>query len=195
MSSGAVNALVAWAASQGAGFEAVEVRTAANGNRGVVARRDIAAGEQVMLVPRELVITDLDVAATPLGADLRALAPRIRSPHSALAAWLALERRAPGTRWRPYLEALPTASWMPSLRSDAELASLAGTRAFDLIAEARLSVALDHEVLADALVELTDVSLAEFGWARDRQQPRHPRRRDREPGAGPDRRHDRSWRR
>lgn len=160
---GAVDALVAWAAAAGAWFEPVTIAVAADGNRSMVARRDVAAGEVLVSVPRTAMITDVDVAADPRIAAL-ALA-ELDSRHSPLALWLAWERTAPASRWRPYLDALPPAyPWLPIHRPGAQLAALAGTRALASVVDQAASWRGDHARIARAAA--TAPSLAEFAWGR-----------------------------
>ncbi len=166
-SQGALDALLAWAASSGARFEPIEIRVAADGNRSVYARRTIAAGEPLVLLPRQLMITDGDIAASPVGAAVRRFDGMLHTRHSSIGVWLAHQRRDRSSPWAAYLDALPAAfPWLPIYRGGSELAALAGTRALDVIVAQRVGFDDDLGLLGEMVEELADLPLAEFAWGR-----------------------------
>ncbi|MBL8625973.1 MAG: SET domain-containing protein [Myxococcales bacterium] len=162
---GAVDALLAWAAQQGAWFEPIAIAVAPDGNRGVVTRRAVAAGEPLVVVPRPLLVTDVDVAAHPAVAPLVPHQDRLASRHSLMARWLVSERADPASRWRPYVDALPP--WFPGLplhRPAAQLAGLAGTAALAAIVALAEGYRGDHALLEG--VAPGGPALAAFAWGR-----------------------------
>ncbi|MBK7076781.1 MAG: SET domain-containing protein [Myxococcales bacterium] len=162
---GAVDALLAWAVAEGAWFEPIAIAVAADGNRGVVTRRAVAAGEPLVIVPRRLMITDVDVAAHPAVAPLVPHQDQLASRHSLVARWLVSERSAPASPWRRYLDALPPAyPWLPIHRPAAQLIGLAGTAALAAIVAQAESYRADHALIAGRAPD--PPSLAEFAWGR-----------------------------
>lgn len=162
---GAVDALLAWAAAEGAWFEPIAIAEAADGNRGVVTRRAVAAGAPLVIVPRRMMITDVDVAAHPAVAPLVPHQDQLASRHSLLARWLVSARADPASRWRPYLDALPPAlPGLPIHRPAAQLAGLAGTAALAAIVALAAGCRADHALL-DRLAP-GGPGLAAFAWGR-----------------------------
>lgn len=162
----AVPRLLAWAAARGIRWEPIEIRTSADGERGVFARRAITAGEPLITVPRAAMITDRDAAAALAACGGAGLAG-LRSPHSELALWLARERADAASAWAPFLDALPPAyPWLPLFRPGAELAPLAGTRALIAINDLALTYRDDHRLVAQRGSPLAAVGLADYAWGR-----------------------------
>lgn len=162
---GAVDALLAWAAAAGAWFEPIAIAVAPDGNRGVMTRRAVAAGEPLVIVPRRLLITDVDVAAHPAVAPLVPHQDQLASRHSLMARWLVHERADPASRWRRYVEALPPAfPGLPIHRSAAQLAGLADTAALAAIVALAEGYRADHARL-DGLAP-GGPGLAAFAWGR-----------------------------
>ena len=153
----AVRRLVAWAVARGARLEALEPWVDAHGGAMVRARRAIAAGERVVVVPDRLVMTPRALLA---GTELPFAPPR--RPADALAFLLALERDRAGSPWRPVLDALPVA--LPRVAHyRADVDGLAGTRAWTFAAAACRRIASLHGGLSPALA--ARLSLAGLGWA------------------------------
>lgn len=164
---GAVAALAAWAAGEGAWFDPIEIVTAADGNRTARARVDVAAGALLIAVPRALMITDVDVAARPEIAAVKELETMMATRHSTIGAWLVREAADPASRWRPYLDALPPAyPWLAAHRAAAEVAALAGTRALAMIVDQVEGCRGDLAFIAELVPDLAEVTLADFAWGR-----------------------------
>lgn len=164
---GAVATLLAWAAGAGAWFEPIEIVTAADGNRTARARCDVAAGALLVAVPRALMITDVDVGARPEIAAAKEVETMMATRHSTIGLWLVREHADPATRWRPYLDALPSAyPWLAQHRSAAEVAALAGTRALAMIVDQADGCRGDLAFVAELVPDLAAVSLADFAWGR-----------------------------
>ncbi|MBZ0233376.1 MAG: SET domain-containing protein [Deltaproteobacteria bacterium] len=167
MSGDALDALLAWGSAGGIYFDPLEIRVDHTGNRSAFACRRIACGEPIVSVPRRMLITDVDMAATPMGTELRRVAGMFHSRRLPMAVWLARERDHPGSPWKPYLDALPTSyAWMPSERSPADLAALTATRALHLISREASDLADDHQLLGELASELAAPSLAELTWGK-----------------------------
>lgn len=164
---GAVPALLAWAAREGAWFEPIEIVTAADGNRTARARRDVAAGALLIAVPRALMITDVDVAVRPEIAAVKEIETMMATRHSTIGSWLVREAADPASRWRPYLDALPPAyPWLAAHRSAVEVAALAGTRALAMIVDLVEGCRGDLAFIAELVPDLAEVTLADFAWGR-----------------------------
>ncbi len=159
--------LLAWAADGGAAFDPVEIRTSPGGYRRGYARRAIAAGELIVVVPRRLLITDVDALQAERVEPLGSFGGFLSSRHSRLAVWLALEIGDRTSSWRPYLAALPPAfPQLPAYRSGRELAALTGTRALSAVIAQVAGVRDDLELIHGEVADLADLSLAEFAWGR-----------------------------
>ncbi|MBK9036168.1 MAG: SET domain-containing protein [Myxococcales bacterium] len=163
----AVPALLAWAADGGAAFEPIELRVDAAGNRSVYARRAVAAGAPLVVVPRRLMITDVDLGGDEAVAAVRGFDAMMHSRHSPMALWLARARAVGAGPWTTYLDALPQASpWVPAFRPASALAPLAGTFALDVVREVAAGYRDDHDLATTLVAELADLPLAEFAWGR-----------------------------
>lgn len=161
----AVRELLAWASKQGIDAGAIDVRIAADGNRSVVARRALAEGDVLVAVPRSALITDLDVADAPIGTALARAAPPLDSLHTPFGLWLAIERRDPSSRWRPYLDALPARVGLPWFDADPERA-LRGTHCELVVDALRGSVQADHAAIVARMPRVADLTVAELAWGR-----------------------------
>ncbi|HUQ00969.1 MAG TPA: SET domain-containing protein [Kofleriaceae bacterium] len=160
----AIARLEAWARARGARFEALELVVDAAGNCSARARRAIAAGEPVVVMPRALVLSDGDLATTATGEPVP-FGDAWRSPRDTLAVWLALESEQPDSPWRPFLDVLPAAfPDMPVYRGDDALAPLAGTAARLLAAEAHHDIVETYARLAADV--RARVGLAGYAWGR-----------------------------
>lgn len=146
--------VLTWAEAAGARWHGIEVHVDAAGNASMRASRDIATGEQILLLPRRLMIIDSQIGA--LGIEHA-------RPRDTLAVWLSLEARAPSSRWRAYLDALPAhLAELPMFHGD--LGALAGTAAHAVATEEARDV---RETYAGLAAELrARVSLADFAWGR-----------------------------
>lgn len=161
----ALDRLLAWAEARGIDARAIEIRLGPDGHRSVVARTAIAAEQELVVVPRAALITELDVADAPIGVALAKAAPPLDSKHTPFALWLASEQRDRGSRWRPYLDALPLTLDLSWFTSDDDLGELRGTHAYltnDLL---RGGVIADAEAIA-ARMPRFELTLAELAWGR-----------------------------
>lgn len=162
-----LEALLAWATAGGIAFEPIEIRIDATGNRSAFARRRIAAGEELVGVPQSMLITDVSIATTAIGSAVRSFEVMLQDRHLAFAVWLVLEGRDAASAWKPYVDALPTSyPWMPSERTEGELAGLVGTRALRAIRAVNPDVADDHDLLGRMVEELATLPIAALMWGR-----------------------------
>ncbi len=155
--------LLAWARAGGADVSALEIRTRPDGYRTAHAARDLATGDRVLHVPRDLWFDLERVRRTPV-CDAVANLP-LTSEQTPLAVALIAERRDPASRWRPYLDALPDRfPGMPMFQDAAALAPLVGAGVLDDIARRRGAVLDDHAAVVDHLEPRLGPSLAELAW-------------------------------
>jgi histone-lysine N-methyltransferase SETD3 len=133
--------------------------------RGVIATAPIAAGSEVVRVPRSLLIT-LERARLQLVE--RALLPadlELSSKHFMLAVWLLVERRDPRSMFQPYLDALPRSfPSFPVLASPQERALLEGSLTGAMLDRLRASLEADCAKLAAAAPAL-EIGLDALIWA------------------------------
>lgn len=165
-SRGPVEALVAWLRAGGARVDRLAVRTAADGRRGAVASAAIPAGEPVLAIPHERLLTHTLASRSPIGRALERAGIDPADAHTCLAAFLIAEARDRGSRWRPYLDALPTSyPHMPCFLDDVTLALLDGTSARARVDRQRADLAATLARLR-AVPALADLGAAELAWAR-----------------------------
>ena len=94
----------------GSKFSKLKLRFYGPGYRGVHARRDIRAGEDLLFVPRENMITLEMSHETPIGRKMikHCLHQQLSSPkHSFLASFLLQEKRNTDTEWVNFFDILP----------------------------------------------------------------------------------------
>ena len=115
-----------------------------------VAQRDIAVGEEIVVVPNHLVLSwhTIDPRQDPSSALGRAiLAEPQRFPaRLILPIWLCYERHRPDSLWRPYLLSLPSKHDLPISWRESELARLVNSSWLgEATASDRASLRADHE--------------------------------------------------
>ena len=137
-----------------------------DGHRGVIATREIAAGERVATVPRRLLVTRERVKASSVARQLRDTNLTLSSPHALIATWLCVEARG-RSNYAPYLAMLPDDfADFPLHASAAERGELTGTLAGALRDELALDVARDHAALVTKVRLCRELDLATFTRAR-----------------------------
>lgn len=162
-----LDALLGWATAGGIDFDPVEIRIDRAGGRGAFARHAIAIGDELVGVPRRMLVTDVDMASTAVGVAMSGFAGMLCNRNILTAVWLALERRDATSPWKPFLDAMPAAyPWMPFHRSDDDLNALGGTRALRVIAASIVDFDSDHAFLGEMLEELAGLDRAELAWGR-----------------------------
>lgn len=141
----------AWLARGRARLAPLCVHRSPAGDRTVHATAPIRAGEAVVTVPRELLVTREVALASPIGRALARRGVELDSSHSLLAAFLVDERQDGASPWRPYLDVLPR-SWrrMPMFYARHELAWLRGSHALSRRARQKRSFVADYERLCGA---------------------------------------------
>ena len=131
----AIARLLSWATDGGARWHGIAFEVDARGDASVRTTRAIAVGDEVLRLPRRLMLE---------------VPPGERDPRDVLAAWLAREVRDPRSRWAPFLDALPRQlPELPMFHAPPE-----GTFAYALAAEDNRAVRAAHG----------DVELADFAW-------------------------------
>jgi SET domain/Rubisco LSMT substrate-binding len=169
---GYLRRLSSWVVEAGGHHSQVEIRElgrigdqVGDQMRGVVATEPIAAGSEVVRVPRGLLIT-LETARGQLverevlPADLE-----LSSKHFMLAVWLLVERRDPRSAFQPYFDALPNGfPQLPIHASPEERALLDGSLAGAMLDRLRASLEADHAKLAAVAPEL-EIDLDALMWA------------------------------
>jgi histone-lysine N-methyltransferase SETD3 len=116
--------------------------------RGVVATHPIAAGSDVVRVPRSLLITLETARARLVEGQVIPAELALSSKHFMLALWLLIERRDPRSVFQPYLDALPAGfPRFPIHASPEERALLDGSLAGDMLGRLRVNLEADHAKL------------------------------------------------
>ena len=115
-----------------------------------VAQRDIAMGEEIVVVPRHLVLSwrTIDPRQDPSSALGRAILaePKLFPARLILPIWLCYERHRPDSLWRHYLLSLPSQHDLPISWRGSELVRLANSSWLgETTASDRASLREDHE--------------------------------------------------
>lgn len=157
---------MAWAVAGGAYVDPVEIRVDDEGSRGLFARQQVRAGQLLLRVPRNLVVTHEVMVETEIGGALHSVEGMLHSRYVMHSVWLARERTAPSAAWGPYVDALPASfAYMPTLRPPEELAALAGTRALDLIEQRTEQLRRDLTIVTDLVDEARGLPREVLVWA------------------------------
>ncbi len=152
----------------GSRFDKLKLRWYAEGYRGVHARKNIRKNEEILFVPRELIITLEMAKAAPLGKKMVEAGLDLLSPkHCFLTTYVLQERRNPFSKWRFFLEILPkTMDSFPIFFEGEEEDLLAGSPFLDQVRDKRRDIEKDYETIAAVAPELRDWTLREFSEVR-----------------------------
>ncbi|MBZ4333427.1 SET domain-containing histone-lysine N-methyltransferase [Corallococcus sp. AS-1-12] len=154
-----------WSRQAGASFPKLWVGHLEGDERGVFARAPIAAGEEVLRVPRACLVT-LDVArASDIGRLIDAHAPDTRE-ECYLAAFLLQEKEREDSVWRPYLDVLPRAfPHLPLFFDAQELSLLQGSSALREVARWKEMLLARYATLAERVPGFTRFTPDAYLWA------------------------------
>ncbi len=159
----AIARLLSWAADRGVWHEPLDFTVDDDGACTARARRDLAAGERVLVIPRTAMILHDALEATATGA-VDAFGPQLEHGSTTLAVWLALEHDRADSPWRSYLDTLPARlDELPCYRRGDDVDELRGTMARFFCATAGKRLVDLRELLRP---ELRDrIPLPRYGWA------------------------------
>jgi histone-lysine N-methyltransferase SETD3 len=163
---GGIEELVEWLTQGGARCEGVTIEQR-EGERGVCARRPIAAGDLVMEIPRRFIITYELVKESEIGRRIEGLGITLGSHASFMAAYLLEERRNPRSFFQPWFHVLPTSYvHMPFFLREHELAYLKGSVTLERIRRSSRSIRADYSKLRRGIPGFQAHAGKEFAWAR-----------------------------
>lgn len=138
-----------------------------DGERGLFAQADIAAGEILLRIPDRYILSVARAQRAPLGRRMTAAGLGALGGQVYLAAYLLLQRRRPRSFFRPYLDTLPAAfPHLPLFLAPDQLALLQGSATLPLIAKRQAQWRREHELLCRRVPALREVTLDEYLWAR-----------------------------
>jgi histone-lysine N-methyltransferase SETD3 len=161
---GDLQRLASWLVEGGGHHSQVEIREL-DAMRGVVATSPIAAGGEVVRVPRGLLMTLETARAQLVASSILPAELELSSKHFVLAVWLLVERRDPRSVFRPYLDALPNSfPSFPILASADERALLDGSLTGAMLDRLRSNLEADCAKLAAAAPGL-QIGLDALIWA------------------------------
>lgn len=153
-----------WFFEQGGAVHGATVRRH-DGLRGMVATRDLEAGEVVMRVPRHLYLTDRTARNSPVGLALAQGMQNDVQAATALAAYI-VELRRHGGRWSPMIDALPQSfNERPECFSPSAWALLEGTEAAVRAENYWTHVRQEYRHTRRALPASMRMSFRSFLWA------------------------------
>ena len=159
--------VLAWLVRHGAAVTSLSMASSPPTSRTVLAAAPIAAGADVLRIPRPLLLTVADARASSIGRTIASSGMPSPGDHTLLAACLLAHRERPRSRFRPYLDSLPVAfPTLPLSFTPAELALLQGSAALEKLAARRAALKSDHRSLCHAVPAFRRFALADFVWAR-----------------------------
>ena len=160
-----INLALEWSRRAGASFPKLRIGHLDGGERGVFASADIAAGEEVLRVPRQCMLT-LDVArASDIGRLIEAHAPDT-TEESYLAAFLLQERERKDSAWKPYLDVLPESfPNLPQYFDAEEVSLLQGSSALREVARWKELLLTRYAMLLERVPGFSRFSADAFLWA------------------------------
>ncbi|RUO88780.1 SET domain-containing protein-lysine N-methyltransferase [Corallococcus sp. AB018] len=154
-----------WSRQAGASFPKLWVGHLEGDERGVFAKVPIAAGEEVLRVPRACLVT-LDVArASDIGRLIDAHAPDT-SEECYLAAFLLQEKEREDSAWKPYLDVLPQSfPHLPLFFDAQELSLLQGSSALREVARWKEMLLARYAMLAQRVPGFERFTPDAYLWA------------------------------
>ncbi|EQC27514.1 hypothetical protein SDRG_14714 [Saprolegnia diclina VS20] len=159
--------LCKWLAANGADLEKLRIETYAPEVRGVHAKRPFSAGDRVMLIPLNCLITVEMGKATDIGIKIQHLefgAPK----HIFLMMYLLTDMELGNDSFfKPYYDSLPpTLHNLPVFWTDDELRWLQGSHILHQIRDRKATIARDYEAICVVDPAFRRFSLERFMWAR-----------------------------
>ncbi|KAJ3196096.1 WD and tetratricopeptide repeats protein [Irineochytrium annulatum] len=140
-------------------FDGIEVVKLEENNRDLRATRNMKAGEVIVRLPLDMMVTEMTVLDDPFIAELFRKHPEV-NPHALMAIFIL--RHRDDRKWGPYIEMIPKRFTTPQYWEKSTLEMLTGTDLYGLIEEDRVNVGGMWRVLTQTL---TDLSYEDFLWA------------------------------
>ena len=138
-------------AREGSKFDKLKLRFYSDNYRGVHSSQDIKIGEQILFVPKPLLITLEMAYASPIGRLMyeKGLRQRLISPkHSFLGTYIMQERRKEQSEFDTYLDILPkSVTEFPVFFSEEERKWLEGSKFLNQIKEKIEEIKKDYDML------------------------------------------------
>lgn len=157
---------MSWLVDAGGHHDGLELREL-HGSRGAVAARPIAQGSELSQIPRSLLISVKTALERLADREMRTAAVEESSELTQLAVWLLVERRDPGSVFRPYLDAFPRSfPHFPINAAPADLALLDGSLTGAMVDYQRATLESDHARLEIDVPWFRSFSFDEFVWAK-----------------------------
>ena len=152
----------------GARLDKLKLRWYAEGYRGVHAKRKIRKNEEILYVPRDLIITLEMAKAAPIGKKMVDAGLDLLSPkHCFLTTYVLQERRNLTSKWKFFLDILPkTMENFPIFFSESEEVHLEGSPFLEQVKDKRRDIEKDYETIAAVAPELREWTVREFSEVR-----------------------------
>ena len=134
------------------------------------ARRDIQAGEELLYVPKEGIITLEMAEESPIGAKMMKAQLKKRllsSKHSFLTTFVLQEKRKAGTPWWSFIDILPKDMGnFPIFFEPEEKEWLKGSPFLEQVEEKIEDIKQDYELICDEVPEYREFPIKEFSEIR-----------------------------
>ncbi len=159
-------AYFSWLAEQGCRFPYIQVALHADGERALRAKKSFDGKDEIVFVPRSLMITPGLVHQSPLGALLKEHDVQLHSSQTLIALFILEEKRRGNSYWQFFLDHLPeTYDHIPAYFSDERLDELKGSFTYRPILYRRQLIQREYETVRDKLGAVRDWSFEEVRWA------------------------------
>jgi histone-lysine N-methyltransferase SETD3 len=147
----------------------LEIRLYAKNYRGTHAKKPLENDEEIIFVPRGLMLT-LEVAETiDIGKKMKELEDSFSNFNievNLLAAFLLHEKKNPDSFWKPYIEMLPTSyDTNPLFYSPEEMYWLEGSPFQAEVYDAKDKARENYAALCNVITEFQEYTFEEYQWA------------------------------
>jgi len=159
--------MLGWLKKHGAQFPDLSLKFYTTDYRGVHAKKQIQADQEILLVPHEVIMTTDKARESAIGRAIAASDGQVRSTHSWLAAMLLQEKYNPNSFWKPYIDCLPVHYRnMPIFFDNDELQELQGSFTLEMIQNRKISLKMEYDAIAKFCPEFARFHHLDFVWAR-----------------------------
>ncbi|CAI2360645.1 unnamed protein product [Moneuplotes crassus] len=165
------NRLETWLKEGGSKYEKLKIRFYNPIYRGVHAAKKIRAGEEILLIPKEQIITLEMAEESPIGAKMmyHNVKPKLLSPkHGFLATYILQERlKGEESPFHPFIDILPkTFENFPIFFTEEERAYLEGSPFLAQVLEKIEDIKTDYDLICSVVPEYSQFTLNEFSEIR-----------------------------
>ncbi|KAL4487539.1 hypothetical protein ABPG72_007059 [Tetrahymena utriculariae] len=162
------NTMINWLLDGKSEFDNLKLQWYCKNYRGVHARRKVYNKETILFIPKSHLITLEMAKETPVAKKIIAAKLNLLSPkHSFLSTFLLQERKNNESKWKPYLDILPSDyNQFPIFFSEDDLSWLKGSPFQNQVREKKADVKRDYDDICSVAPEFAENTFEDFCWAR-----------------------------